>query len=92
MCRNLLYLWWIKCCSLLFCLEVGIAKIEGKSSCITITTNIIKGESSLESADRLISSEQRSRTSRYYSWIRAIIEKQWTNSPTINKVICWQSI
>ena len=56
--------------------EGGIAKIEAKGFGISITTEIEKGESPFESADRLVSKEQRIRKSRYYSWIRSINEKQ----------------
>ena len=42
---------------------------------ISITTKVEKGESPLESADRLVSKEQRIRKSRYYSWIKSINEK-----------------
>ena len=51
------------------------AKIEAKGFGISITTKVEKGESPLESADRLVSKEQRSRKSRYYSWIKSINEK-----------------
>ena len=56
--------------------EGGIPKIEAKGFGISITTKIEKGESLLESADRLVSKEQRIRKSRYYSWIKSINEKQ----------------
>ena len=42
---------------------------------ISITTKVEKGESPLESADRLVSKEQRIRKSRYYSWVKSINEK-----------------
>jgi len=42
---------------------------------ISITTKVKKGESPLESADRLVSKEQRIRKSRYYSWVKSINEK-----------------
>ena len=59
----------------LFFLEGGIAEIEAKGFGISITTKVEKGESPLESADRLVSKEQRIRKSRYYSWIKSINEK-----------------
>ena len=59
----------------LFFLEGGIAKIEAKGFGISITTKVKKGESPLESADRLVSKEQRIRKSRYYSWVKSINEK-----------------
>ena len=73
--RNPFYLEWSKgWCFLLF-LEGGIAKIEAKGFGISITTKVKKGETPLESADRLIFKEERLRRSRYYSWIRSINEK-----------------
>ena len=54
----------------------GIAKIEAKGFGISITTKVQKGESPLESADRLVLKEQRIRKSRYYSWVRSINKKQ----------------
>ena len=65
--------------SFLFFLEGGIAKIEAKGFGVSITTEVEKGESPLESADRLVSKEQRIRKSRYYSWLRYIKEKQRIN-------------
>ena len=41
-----------------------------------MTTKVERGESPLESADRLVSKEQRVRKSRYYSWLKSINEKQ----------------
>ena len=76
--RNPFYLEWNKGWSFLFFLEGGIAKIEAKGFGISITTKVEKGESLLESADRLVSKEQRIRKSRYYSWVKSI------NSKTIN--------
>ena len=52
-----------------------LAKIEAKGFGISITTKVEKGESPLESADRLVSKEQRIRKSRYYSWVKSINEK-----------------
>ena len=66
---------WNKGWSFLFFLEGGIAKIEAKGFGISITTKVEKGESPLESADRLVSKEQRIRKSRYYSWVKSINEK-----------------
>ena len=74
--RNPFYLVWNKGWSFLFFLEGGIAKIEAKGFGISITTKIKEGESLLESADRLVSKEQRIRKSRYYSWVRSINYKQ----------------
>ena len=73
--RNPFFLGWNKGWSFLFFLEGGIAKIEAKGFGISITTKVEKGESLLESADRLVAKEQRIRKSRYYSWVRSINEK-----------------
>ena len=74
--RNPFYLGWNKGWSFLLFLEGGIAKIQAKGFGISITTQVERGESPLESADRLVSKEQRIRKSRYYSWIRSINDKQ----------------
>ena len=50
-------------------------KIEAKGFVISITTKVDKGESPLESADKLVSKEQRTRKLRYYSWVKSINEK-----------------
>ena len=55
----------------LFYLEGGIPKIEASGFGIAMTTDIKKGESPSQTADRLIFKEQRNRKSRYYSWIRS---------------------
>ena len=73
--QNPFYLGWNKGLSFLFFLEGGIAKIEAKGFGISITTKVEKGESPIESADRLVSKEQRIRKSRYYSWVKSINEK-----------------
>ena len=59
--RNPFYLGWNKGWSFLFFLEGGIAKIEAKGFGISMTTKVQKGESILESADRLVLKEQRIR-------------------------------
>ena len=46
------------------------------------------GELPLESAERLVSKDQRIRESRYYSWIIIINDKSKLSSPSITKVIC----
>ena len=76
--QNPFFLGWNKGWSFLFFLEGGIAKIEANGFGISITTKVEKGESLLESADRLVSKEQRIRKSRYYSWLNSI------NGRTIN--------
>ena len=53
-----------------------VAKIEAKGFGLSITTKVEKGESPLESADRLVSKEQRIRKSRYYSWVKSINEQK----------------
>ena len=72
--RNPFQLGWNKGWSFILFLEGGIAKIEAKGFGISITTNVKKGESPSESADRLVFKEQRIRKSRYYSWIKKINE------------------
>ena len=73
--QNPFYLGWNKGWSFLFFLEGGTAKIEAKGFGISITTKIKKGESPSESADRLVSNEDRMRKSRYSSWSRSINKK-----------------
>ena len=72
---NPFYLGWNKGWSFLFLLEGANAKIEAKGYGICITTNIERGESPYQSADRLVLKEQRNRKSRYYSWIKSINKK-----------------
>ena len=60
--------WW----SFLFYLEGGTPKIEASGFGIAITTNIKRGESPSETADRLVFKEQKNRKARYYSWINSI--------------------
>ena len=57
--RNPFYLEWNKGWSFQFFLEGGIPKIEAKGFDISITTKVEKGESPLESEDRLVSREKR---------------------------------
>ena len=76
MIKNPFYLGWNKGWSFLFFLEGGTAKIEARGFGISITTKVERGETLIESADRLILKEQRIRKSRYYSWLRSINEKQ----------------
>ncbi len=73
--QNPFYLGWNKGWSFLFFLEGGIVKIEARGFGISITTKVEDGESLLETADRLVSKEQRIRKSRYYSWIKSINKK-----------------
>ncbi len=70
--QNPFYLGWNKGWSFLFYLEGGTPKIEASGFGIAMTTDIKKGESPFQTADRLIVKEQRNRKSRYYSWIRSI--------------------
>ena len=77
---------------MIFFLEGGIAKIDAKGFSISITTKVEKGESPLESSDRLASKEKIIRKSKYYSLIRFINKKNKLSNPSITKVICLQSI
>ena len=70
--QNPFYLGWNKGWSFLFYIEGGIPKIKASGFGIAITTDIKKGESPSQTADRLVFKEQRNRKSRYYSWIRSI--------------------
>ena len=72
---NPFYLGWNKGWSFLFFFEGANAKIEAKGYGICITTNIERGESPYQSADRLVLKEQRNRKSRYYSWLKSINQK-----------------
>ena len=47
-------------------------EIEASGFGIAMSTDIKRGESPSQTADRLIFKEQRNRKSRYYSWIRSI--------------------
>ena len=67
--RNPFYLGWNKGWSFLFFLEGGIAKIEAKGFGISITTKVEKGESPLESADRLVSVSYTHLTLPTSSWV-----------------------
>ena len=60
--------------SFFFFLEGGTPKIEASGFGIAMTTDIKKGESPWQTADRLVFKEQRNRRSRYYyySWIKSI--------------------
>ena len=73
--RNPFLIGWNIGWSFFFFLEGGIGKIEAIGFGISITTKVKKGESPLDSADRLVSKEQRIRKSRYYSWVKSINEK-----------------
>ena len=70
--KNPFYLSWNTGWSFLLFLEGGIAKIEAKGFGISLITNIKKGETPKESADRLIFKEQRRRKSLYNSWIKSL--------------------
>ena len=74
--QNPFNLGWNKGWSFLFFLEGGIPKIEARGFGLSITTKVEKGESPSESADRLVSKEQRIRKSIYHSWVRSLNEKQ----------------
>lgn len=70
--QNPFYLGWNKGWSFLFYLEGGTPKIEASVFGIAMSTDIKRGESLSQTADRLIFKEQRNRKSRYYSWIHSI--------------------
>ena len=72
MTRNPFFLSWNKGWSFHLILEGGIAKIEAKGLGISLITNIEKGESPNETADRLIIKEQIRRKSLYNSWINSL--------------------
>ena len=79
--RNPFYLGWNKGWSFLFFLEGGTPKIEARGFGISITTKLEKGESPLESADRLVSKEHRNRKSSYYSWVRSTNKNNKLSKP-----------
>ena len=70
--NNPFHLGWNKGWSFLFFLEGGTPKIEASGFGISMTTNIKKGESPSQTADRLVLKEQRNRKSIYYSWLKSI--------------------
>ena len=72
MTKNPFHLGWNKGWSFLLFLEGGTPKIEASGFGIAMTTNIKKGESPSQTADRLVLKEQQNRKSRYYSWIKSI--------------------
>jgi len=74
--RNPFYLGWNKGWSFLFFLEGGIAKIEAKGFGISITTKVEKGESPIESADRLVSKEQRLENQDIILGLNLLMKKQ----------------
>ena len=69
--KNPFHLVWNKGWSFLF-LQGGIPKIKASGFGIAMTTDIKKGESPWQSADRLVFKEQRNRRSKYYSWIKSV--------------------
>ncbi len=72
MAQNPFRLGWNKGWSFLFFLEGGTPKIEASGFGIAITTDIRKGESPSQTADRLVLKEQRNRKSIYYSWLKSL--------------------
>ena len=70
--QNPFHLLWNKGWSFLFYLEGGTPKIEASGFGIAMTTNIKKGESPAQTADRLVFKEQRNRKLIYYSWLKSI--------------------
>ena len=70
--QNPFHLLWNNGWSFLFYLEGGIPKIEASGFGIAMTTDIKKGESPSQTADRLVYKEERNRKSIYYSWLKSI--------------------
>ena len=70
--KNPFHLGWNKGWSFLFFLDGGIPKIKASGFGISMTTEIKKGESPSQTADRLVYKEQRNRKSIYYSWLKSI--------------------
>ena len=75
MSKNPFQLGWNKGWDFLFFLEGGTPKIEASGFGIKMITDIKKGESPSQTADRLVFKEQRNRKSIYYSWIKSISQK-----------------
>jgi len=69
---NPFYQSWNKGWSFLFFFEGGKPKIEAKGLGISLITNIEKGETPNETADRLILREQCRRKSLHNSWIKSL--------------------
>ena len=65
--KNPFHLGWDKDKSFLFFLDGGTPKIEASGFSIAIATDIKRGESPYQTADRLVFKEQRNRKSIYYS-------------------------
>ena len=70
--KNPFQLGWNKGWDFLLFLEGGTPKIEASGFGISMTTDIKKGESPSQTADRLVFKEQRNRKSIYYSWLKSI--------------------
>ena len=70
--QNPFQLYWNKGWSFLFYLEGGTPKIEASGFGIAMKTDIKKGETPSQTADRLVLKEQRKRKSLYYSWLKSI--------------------
>ena len=91
MSKNPFYLRWNKGWIFFLILEGGIAKIQANGFGISMKTNIIKGESPIETADRLIIKEQRRRKSLYYSWLRSLNKTnilKWFDSCSLDYSTC----
>ena len=73
--NNPFHLGWNKGWSFLFFLDGGTPKIEASGFGIAMTTDIKRGESLYQTADRLVFKEQRNRKSIYYSWLKSISKK-----------------
>ena len=70
--KNPFHLGWNKGWSFLFFLKGVTPKIEASGFSIVMTKDINKGESTWQTADRLVFKEQRNRKSIYYSWLKSI--------------------
>ena len=54
---------------------------------MSITTNVEKGELPLESADRLVSKEQRIRKSSIIHWLNILMKNNKFSIPSITKLL-----
>ena len=72
MAQNPFHIGWNKGWTFLFFLEGGTPKIEASGFGIAMTTEIKKGESPAQTADRLVFKEQRNRKSRYFAWSKSV--------------------
>ncbi len=71
---NPFYLGWNKGQTFIFFWRGANAKIVVKGYGLQLTTNIEKGESPYQSADRLVKITKKQKI-RYYSWIKSINQR-----------------